>query len=647
MSSKPTYEDLQKRITDLESALQRKQSDADLEQIFLMSLDMICIADIRTATFLKVNPAFTETLGYSEEELLTSSFLEFIHPDDIEATRHVVLEKLLNGDKVINFENRYRCKDGSYKWLSWVSHPRPDKGVTYGVARDITEKKRIDAALAYSEKKWRHILVNTPQIGVSLDTNARITFANAHLLKLTGWKEDEILGKDWFSLFIPESQRDEVRKVFLTIMNSETPPLYTTNENEILTKNGELRNVAWSNVLTFGPEGEIVDVTCLGIDLTERIIAERVLNQTQKMESISTLAGGIAHDFNNMLGVLMGNLSYALSIMRDDDDLYEILVDAMEGAKAAQALTRQLLTFARGGDPIKRTCHLNTLIQKTAQFVTRGTSSKCRFDLAEDLWPVDIDEGQVNQAVSNIILNASQAMPEGGIITIRTQNREVRPENPMSLPAGRYAYLSIEDEGIGMPEKLVPHIFDPFFSTKQKGNGLGLATTYSIVKRHHGHIMVDSHPGRGSIFNILLPSSECPFMEEQAHPVVGHRGRGKILIMDDQESVLKMIGRMLTSMGYDRVFASDGAQAVEIFKTAYNSDDPFDLVILDLTVPGGMGGVKTVQELLKIDPTVKAVVSSGYSNDPVMANFQDYGFSGVVSKPYTREELARTLDRLL
>ncbi|MBU0991509.1 MAG: response regulator [Proteobacteria bacterium] len=376
------------------------------------------------------------------------------------------------------------------------------------------------------------------------------------------------------------------------------------------------------------------------------VLAEQ-LRQSQKMEAIGTLAGGIAHDFNNMLGVVIGNVSYAISSLNPKEDIAAILIDVLNGSKQAQALTRQLLTFAKGGAPILKVSNINRLIQDSATFAISGANAKCEFSLADDLWTTEVDEGQINQVISNLVINANQAMPQGGIITIRTENTEIGPQRGEPLPLGRYIKISVEDQGVGISEKHISHIFDPYFSTKQAGRGLGLAITYSIIKRHGGTITVHSKLNQGTIFHIYLPVSLKERQKTEGKKYAVHHGHGKILIMDDQEAILRMVGNMLASMGYETVGATDGTQAIELYQAAYQSQTPFDLVILDLTVPGGMGGVKVISELLKIDASVKAIVSSGYSNDPIMAGYQDYGFCGVVPKPYTKDQMAELLNKVL
>ena len=393
-------------------------------------------------------------------------------------------------------------------------------------------------------------------------------------------------------------------------------------------------------------DGSINRILVVVENITERKQFELHLQHSQKMEAISTLAGGIAHDFNNLLGVITGNVSYSLSQLNKNDELFEVLSDIQEGTKQAQKLTQQLLTFSKGGEPIKKVADLNQVIKESSQFVIRGSKSSCEFDLSENLSMVEIDTGQINQVINNLLINANQAMPHGGKIRIRTSNVIIEPDNKLALADGRYVLITVEDQGIGILKEHLSKIFDPFFTTRQKGNGLGLSSVYAIIKKHNGHITVNSELNKGTVFNVYIPASQKEIDTIDEKFEITHQGQGRILIMDDQEAILTMTGRMLNLMGYETEFSLDGSEAIQKYREAYQSQKPFDLVILDLTVPGGMGGRDTVIELLKINPNVKALVSSGYSNDPIMANYKDYYFCGVIPKPFTKSELAEVLSKI-
>lgn len=418
-------------------------------------------------------------------------------------------------------------------------------------------------------------------------------------------------------------------------------------------KDGSLYNIeAHLQNITLGKENLFVAII---LDISERKqvelqrkIVEQQLRQSQKIEAIGLLAGGIAHDFNNLIGVIAGNISFLKNYYTEDNEIVDVLSDVQDVTTQAQKLTHQLLTFAKGGAPIKKAADIAHIIKESAQFVTRGTKIKCKFEVADDLWAAEVDEGQISQVISNLVINANQAMPEGGVVSFKADNARVGEAQSATIVPGKYVKIDVIDQGIGIPEKHIEKIFDPYFSTKQKGSGLGLATTYSIIQKHEGTITVGSALGKGTIFTIYLPATDkTPDKSKKEEKPVEHLGRGKVLIMDDQEAVLKMFDRLLSRMGYDCFCAEEGSRAVKIFKEAHSSGKPFDLVILDLTIPGGMGGAETIPELMKIDPEIKAIVSSGYSNDPVMADFKEYGFSGVIPKGFTMGQVSTVIKEVL
>jgi CheY-like chemotaxis protein len=347
----------------------------------------------------------------------------------------------------------------------------------------------------------------------------------------------------------------------------------------------------------------------------------------------------------------MGNLSLARLDEKMDPESIESLRDAEKAVVRARDLTQQLLTFAKGGAPIRAAVALPDVVREVAEFSLRGSHSRCQFDVPENLWPANVDKGQIGQVVQNIVVNASQAMPDGGIIDIALQNDLVGAELGPTLAPGRYVKLTIADHGQGIPLEDLQRIFDPYFTTKKQGSGLGLATVHSIVKKHLGHISAESVMGQGTTFRIWLPAAEGSPGSANAPAAVASppaaSGPVRILFMDDEEMVLRVGGTILRRMGYEVTTAVDGEAAVREFTRARQDGRPYALVILDLTVPGGMGGRQTLEQLLKLDPAVRAIVSSGYSNDLVLSNYQAYGFRGMVSKPYEITDLAQTIERVL
>ncbi|MCK9419231.1 MAG: ATP-binding protein [Nitrospirae bacterium] len=378
-------------------------------------------------------------------------------------------------------------------------------------------------------------------------------------------------------------------------------------------------------------------------EIAERKRMEDELLKSRKLESLGVLAGGIAHDFNNLLTVVLGNIE--LVTMNDEPGVAASarLEEAKKATLRARDLTQQLLTFSKGGAPIRKTISIGELIRESSAFVLSGSKVKGQFIIPGDLWRTDVDEGQIGQVVHNIIMNADQAMPQGGTITVQCENSTIEADAPLPLASGNYIKISIRDQGVGIPDQHLSRIFDPYFTTKQNGTGLGLATAYSIVKKHDGYLAAESDPKAGSTFSIYLPASlkKVPAREADEEPLPA--GHGTILMMDDDEIVRNVAGSILDTIGYRAVFALNGAEAISLYEEARKSGQPFDAVIMDLTIPGGMGGKEAVQKLLELDPTAKVIVSSGYSSDPIMAEFDKYGFKGVVAKPYTIRKLAKTL----
>jgi CheY-like chemotaxis protein len=380
-------------------------------------------------------------------------------------------------------------------------------------------------------------------------------------------------------------------------------------------------------------------------DVTDRKNLEREMLKAQKLTSLGVLAGGIAHDFNNLLTVILGNLSLVEALSNPDNKILSRLTEAINACRRAGDLTQQLLTFARGGAPVKRTTDVGKLVRDSAQFSLSGSNVRSEMTIPESLWQVEADEGQISQVINNMVLNAVQAMPHGGGIRILCRNAVV---GEGSAPApGDYVLISIADEGTGISPEHLDKIFDPYFTTKKNGSGIGLTTAYSIVTKHGGYIDVNSKLGAGTTFTIMLPASgnrNIPGIGIEKEDLTGSE---RILVMDDDLFIRDVAGEMLEHFGYRVAFCSQGEEAVELYQSELPGEDPFSAILMDLTIPGGMGGREAMKRLLEIDPNAKGIVSSGYSNDPVLANYREYGFCGAVRKPYNVEELGTTLRRVL
>ena len=508
------------------------------------------------------------------------------------------------------------------------------------VIRDISGRRAMEESLRESEERLRLLMESTEDMIFMQDEDGRYLYFN-------GPAEYELTAKDLFGRtphdFLDHDSADtiveRVQRVFATGQGI-TEELSIPWQERTLWFLDQLSPVRDS-------QGRMNAVVTISRNITKRKKMEEELQSAQKLESLGVLAGGLAHDFNNLLTAIMGNISLAKLSLKPGETTFDRLSEAEKASLRARDLTQQLLTFSRGGAPVKKAVSLESIIKDSASFSLRGSKARCEFGRTDGLWPVKADEGQISQVINNLVINAEQAMPGGGTISLSYENIALGPDDVPPLKAGNYVIISVRDQGIGVPKEHHGKIFDPYFTTKQKGSGLGLATCYSIIKQHEGHITVESHLGAGTAFHIYLPASEKEAPEQEAVVEAPAVGTGRILIMDDEEMVRDVAGKMLERLGYDVAFAIDGEEAVTLYRKAHDAGIAFDAVIMDLTIPGGMGGKEAIVKLLEIDPQAKAIVSSGYSNDPIMADCMQYGFSGVVTKPYSVKNLSEVLLEVL
>ena len=536
----------------------------------------------------------------------------------------------------------YECRETALRWID-------GRLVKLGIVTDITEYKELEEELQKERKKLSLLVEEILETSVMwidiLDVEGNVTFWNKAAEEISGYKEEEVTGhnKIWEWLYPdPQYRENIIRKALNIIGRGER---VENLETQIRRKDGQYRTILWqSNNLV--DNGEVVGSIALGADITQWKTLEQEMFKADKLESIGLLAGGIAHDFNNYLAILLGNVSLAKHLKDNPRKIEEKLNNMEKAIFRAQGLSNQLFTFARGSAPVKKTTCIKSLIKDNVNFSLTGSNVDSDFYLDQDLYPVDIDEGQITQVINNIVINADQAMPEGGKLLVTGENVKVGEDQGLPVTPGDYVKISIADEGVGIREKDQPKIFDPFYSTKEKGRGLGLASSYSIIKNHGGHLQAKSRLGVGSTFNIFLPASSRVNLKRSNGDMI-IPGRGKILVMDDEEEVGKVTLHMLSTFGYEVTHVPEGQKAIEMYMDALQKGHPFDLVIMDLTIPGGMGGKQALQELLKKDPGVKAIVSSGYSDDPVMANFKSHGFKGALKKPFTLKELSHLVHEVL
>ncbi len=634
----------------LQAEKERRTSEERYRSILHASSGVLSILDL-DGRVVTVSPGGVAMFGCDrEEELIGHPLTDRILPDD-RARASSTIALILSGEAPGPTEYRaLRADGGTFVVEINGEVVRDADGQPAQVAtivRDITERKRAEEALA-AEKE--HLAVTLRSIGdgvITTDVRGTVVLMNRVAEDLTGWKQDEAAGMVLGDIFriIHQATRlpceDPVAKVLASGMI-----VGLANHTVLIAKDGTERVLADSGAPIRNRDSRITGVVLVFRDVTQEHLRKEDLQKAQKLESIGLLAGGIAHDFNNLLTAILGNISLTRLGNASATQQAEWLTEAEKAVGRARDLTQQLLTFSKGGSPIRKTARLGEMIMDSTGFSLRGSNVRCSFSIPEDLWPVEADLCQLSQVISNLVINADEAMPSGGTIRVSGRNLEIGMPRPESLPEGRFVEISVEDEGFGIDEEHLQRVFDPYFTTKKKGNGLGLATSYSIVRHHDGLISVNSKRGHGSTFRMFLPASE----RQPPPPAVNQAvlpGNGRILVMDDEEMILRVASQMLSFLGYEVETASDGAGAIERFAAAQASSRPFDAVILDITVPGGMGGKETVQRLRASDPDVRAIVSSGYSNDPIMADFRTHGFKGIAVKPYELLSLSRALHDVL
>ncbi|MCK5116185.1 MAG: PAS domain S-box protein [Candidatus Aegiribacteria sp.] len=650
-------------ITEQKRAEKKQRLDEEkYRSLYETSRDAIMTLEPPDWSFTAGNPATIRMFGCKNEADFTSKQPWLLSPEYQPDGQVSGLKAKAMIERAV--ENGSNYFEWTHKRLNGEDFPATvllsriklkGKTLLQATVRDITGRKQVEdelathrfhleeivrertAELEESEAKYR-TLVEQSHDGIYIYGSSCFLFVNDRLCDLMQYSRDELLSMKFSELLHPDDRGMINGNGIIKEGFSDIPNVFTIR---LVRGDGELRHIEFS-VRSFTYSGEDA---ILGIarDITVLKKLEEEQTKIEKLESLGLLAGGIAHDFNNFLTAIMGNISLARTMVEPGTDLYEILTSSEHAASKASNLPRQLLTFSMGGDPVKSQVSILRIIRDSTDFALSGSNVTAEYSIADDLKHIIVDGEQIGQVISNIVINAQQAMPDGGRISIGAENILIPANNPVAIPKGQYVKITIQDDGYGIEKNHLNRIFDPFFTTKQNGTGLGLATSYSVIRKHSGQIKVESEVNEGSTFTIYLPAGILSDTSDTHEPGPDKLSGGKILVMDDQKLVRETVMTMLSRLGYEVGSAVDGSEAIDKYQAALSTSEPYGAVILDLTIPNGMGGMETMKELQKLDPDVTAIVSSGYSNAPVMSDFSMYGFAGVMMKPYSISQLSDLL----
>jgi len=606
-----------------------KQKTARLNAVLSAIPDSMFILDL--------NGMFIDFYSYDEKglrlpsEKIKGSSIFDIFPKE-EALRHLSIYKECTEDKNLKVVEYEIKKEGTSDYFEARIVSLEDNTIL-AIVRNITERKKQESLLLENEHKFRELAEMLPEAIFETDLNMFITYANKRAYELFGY--DEIGRK--FNVISAVAPHDREKAKENTIKRLRGIKESYTEYTGVKSDGSIFPMLLQSAVIM--KDGVPVGFRGIIIDLTLQKNTEEAIKRVEKLESIGVLAGGIAHDFNNLLGGLFGTIELAKGELEkgDIDSAKEMLLKSIAVFTRAKDLTLQLLTFSKGGVPVKKSGNISKVVKESVEFALSGSKVKPVFKFENEECLCDFDQGQISQTIENMVINSVQSMPEGGKIEVFVSKENIDDLNTLSLEAGRYLKISIKDEGTGIPERFFKKIFDPFFTTKQSGSGLGLAISWSIIKKHGGTIDVESNIGNGTTFHIYLPfTDQCSSLDEERHHPHNLKGCGKILIMDDDFIIREVTAKILIEAGYEVVKTESGEKALSVYKEHLENNIPICAVLLDLTVPGGMGGKETLDMIREIDTNVVAIATSGYSEDPVISNPKDFGFYDSIPKPYLK-----------
>ncbi len=648
----PTYEDLELKIQELSEEIRSlRQREKALEEaknyyhaFFENGSDGVLILDPETTKAIDFNDQVCLQLGYSREEFSQLRLVDIEVKEDADKIQTHVQDIIKDGFD--SFETLHRTKNGEVRQVHVLAQviavgSRP---VYHCIWRDITNQKRREEELRESEEKFSLTFnFNPDAVSISRLEDDLFVDVNEGFSRITGFTREEVVGKTSLELNL---WADPANREIL-VQSHREKGFHDNFEATFCRKDGKsFTGLMSTRVITLKGVPHIITISR---DISLRKQHERELLKIEKLESLGILAGGIAHDFNNILTGIIGNISLAKIFLGSDHKSAKPLIAAEKATARAGELAHQLLTFARGGEPIKKVISTHHIIDEALSLVLHGSNVKAIVDIADSIQSFEADEGQISQVLHNIIINAQHAMPGGGELTIIARNKTLCDDNTLALLPGQYLCLTIADQGCGIPGDEITKIFDPYFTTKPTGNGLGLASAYSIIKKHGGHIGVSSVIGESTTFTIHLPSTGEQYPQQPA--VLSSQAKslqhcGSVLVMDDEAVVREIAESMLNHLGFKVTTCDHGKEAIDLYRKACEAGAPFSGVIMDLTIPGGLGGRQAAEQILAEFPEASLIVSSGYSNDAVMSNYRDYGFIGAITKPYRINDFAVVLKSL-
>ncbi|MBN2039296.1 MAG: PAS domain S-box protein [Spirochaetes bacterium] len=624
-------------ITDYIKAKEELQENVNkIQSIFRAA--PIGIGVVADRILKDVNNYFCKMVGYTREELLEKDGSQlYLEDTEYESAGRVNCEQLSSGITG-TLETKFRKKNGEIIDVLLSSSPIDTNDLSLGVtfaALDITHSKRSGEKI----RSLGSLADLAPANIIIVDNMGNILYANEQCFRTYGYSKEEFMKINIWDLEKEKNIENHSVRVreYIETGNASFEITHICKDGSEKSLQVYARAIRW--------EGKDAMLS-VSTDLTQAKRTEEYLSRTQRLDSLGVLAGGIAHDFNNLLGIIFGYIDLALASCSKNSEIAGYLEKSINGLNRSRDLTQQLLTFSRGGSPVKKTASLVPLLKEAVKFSLSGSNIESIFNIDEDLWLCDFDENQISQVIDNLTINAQQAMPSGGVITITAKNVELKDDDNPGLSEGNYVKISFVDTGAGIPSKIIQSIFDPFFTTKEKGNGLGLTTAYSIIKKHGGDISVNSGQAKGTAFHILIPASSNQVTAPFTDDTTSHHGSGRVLVMDDEVLMLDITRIMLTEMGYEVVTVLDGARAIEAFTDSFTENNQFKAVILDLTVRGGIGGKEAIREIRNIDKNVKVIASSGYSDDPVISNPAEYDFTDSIKKPYNKNQIMALFNRL-